>query len=436
MKIEYRERMKRLLGDEFALYEQSLDKPMLKGIRMNPKKISVEYMQKQYGLVQVPFCKEGFYAIDALNGNHVLHKAGAYYMQEPSAMSVVEVLDVQANDWVLDLCAAPGGKSTQVASKLGENGMLVSNDFVLKRASILVSNLERMGACNYMVTSSSTKALCEAFQGHFDKVVVDAPCSGEGMFKKHDAALRAWSQINVEACAKRQLEILEDAYLALKQDGILVYSTCTYAVEENEAVIHVFMSRHSDIELVDIEQAFGRSGVPYKDLEHDKVRRIYPMDGGEGHFIAKLKKTGTQAASKLKMNKQVNIDQTAIKTIQSIKDGDYTYYYQKDNKIYAMYQPFILLDKIHILRQGVYCGELLKGRFEVHHQLFMVQGSTFKRVENCTLEEAIQYIKGNYIDRCIAKGYVALQYEGVIFGFGKSDGQVIKNKYPKGLRIV
>lgn len=202
-------------------------------------------------------------------------------MQEPSASSAVEVLDVQEGDWVLDMCAAPGGKSTQIAAKLQHSGLLVSNEIEAKRAAVLMSNMERLGFSECMITNARPDELAKEMGGWFDKVLVDAPCSGEGMFKKHAKAMDDWSVEHVASCAMRQKLILESAYETLKEEGILVYSTCTYSMEENEEVIYAFLKHHEDMELLDCQVNFGRSGFSYRDLDVTKVRRIFPMDQGK-----------------------------------------------------------------------------------------------------------------------------------------------------------
>ena len=221
----YFTRMKELLQDEFDAYMDSLAKPLYRGLRINLKKADKD----EFNHLDKPsrFCKESYY-VDKPLGNHPLHICGCFYLQEPSASSAVEVLDVKEDDYVLDLCAAPGGKSTQIASHL-KNGYLVSNEIDSKRAQILLSNMERMGVKNMAVTNTSVDRLAKVFHNCFDKILVDAPCSGEGMIKKHDAALNHWSIENIKLCAARQKEILEYAYSMLKPNGILVYSTCTYA---------------------------------------------------------------------------------------------------------------------------------------------------------------------------------------------------------------
>ena len=281
--------MKNLLSDEdFDKYIESFNENYYRGIRINTLKCTVEKACSllPFEVTETPFCDTGFYIPHDVNiGSMVLHHAGAFYSQEPSAMSAVTVLDVKKGDRVLDLCAAPGGKSTQIAAELDGTGLLWSNEIVKNRANILLSNIERMGIRNAVVSSCYPEVLCRNLPEFFDKILVDAPCSGEGMFRKDENAISEWSSEHSKACAERQLAILESASQALKEGGEMVYSTCTFSYIENENVIEQFLARHSDFELVDSGVSFGRPSM-------QKAVRIFPMDGGEGHFAAKLRKKG------------------------------------------------------------------------------------------------------------------------------------------------
>lgn len=419
-------RMKELLQDEYDAYIDSLSKPLYRGLRVNLKKADI----KEFDHLDKPsrFCKESYYVGKPL-GNHPLHICGCFYLQERSASSAVEVLDVKEDDYVLDLCAAPGGKSTQIASHL-KNGYLVSNEIDSKRAQILLSNMERMGVKNMAVTNTSVDQLAKVFHNCFDKILVDAPCSGEGMIKKHDVALNHWSIENIKLCAARQKEILEYAYSMLKPGGILVYSTCTYALEEDEEVVIDFLQKHEDVQLLDPHVTWGRKG--FKNLN---VRRIFPMDGGEGHFIAKLKKTAgsIKNISNLKPCKIDRIVETFLKEqLQTLPK----YYYVDHNKVYGMDMPFVDFKKVKVLRQGVYLGDLIKNRFEPAHAFYMVSDFDYIRKADVSIEEMDAFMHGQVLMKEYEKGYVALCYNGHPFGFGKSDGKQIKNKIPKGLRLL
>lgn len=438
MKEVFLKRMKDMLTEEYDQYICTLDEPAYRGIRVNLLKTDVETFQNEFPYVQekTPFCPLSFYLSRDLKaiGNHPYHTSGLCYLQEPSAASAVEVLDVRKGDWVLDLCAAPGGKSTQIASYLQHTGCLLSNEIESSRAQILMSNAERMGIMENIITNTSPHILCEEVKGHFDKVLVDAPCSGEGMFKKNSQAMDAWSEEHVLACKHRQLHILDSAYLALKQDGILVYSTCTYAMEENEQVIYEFLLNHPDMELINCDVEFGRCGLPYKDLDVSKVRRIFPMDKGEGHFIAKMKRTSDNPPVKLTYEKEQIIPKFVEEFLQEQIQKKPAYVYQKQDQIFIKNTPFIKLKKSKIIRQGVMCGEVRRNRLEPHHHFYMSAAFDFRNKVELKKEEVRVFYSGNVIPIENVKGYCALTYQNHVIGFGKGDGIVIKNKLPKGLR--
>lgn len=422
------ERIKSYIPDEYEAFIASMNREMLRGLRANPKKI--RDLDIRMGLTEKsPFCKDGWY-VDKPLGNHPYHICGAFYLQEPSAGSAVDILDVQPDDMVLDLCAAPGGKSTQIASML-ENGFLVSNEYDTKRSRILLSNMERMGVMNMCITNSDTGKLCSQLQECFDKVLVDAPCSGEGMIKKHDAASDGWSLDNILFCASRQKEILSNAYKALKKDGILVYSTCTYAKEENEDVIEWFISQYPDMVLEKIDKPYGRQGV-----DNSCVRRIFPMDGGEGHFAARLRKTGG-AQKELPVKKSDRIDPVTGQFLHQQLNTSIGYFYIHDDQVFGMNHPFLSLKKIPVIRQGVLLGERLKNRFEPAHAFYMNADWVldYTRKTDLSISEMDQFMHGAQIEHPCPKGFIAVCFKGIPFGYGKSDGIHIKNKIPKGLRF-
>ena len=441
MKELFLKRMQEYLQDEYEAYVKTLEEEAYRGLRVNTAKISVEdFLALQVCDVKPSaICPESFYIPYDIKGlgNHPAHLAGLFYMQEPSASSAVEVLDVQPGDWVLDLCAAPGGKSTQIAAKLRHTGFLVSNEIEMKRAAILMSNMERMGFSECMVTNGHPKDLCSQTKEWFDRVLVDAPCSGEGMFKKHSKAMEDWSEEHVQACAQRQLQILDSAYLALKPGGTMVYSTCTYAMEENEQVIWKFLKEHEDMRLVDAGVSFGRQGFAYEDLESDKVRRILPMDQGEGHFVAKLEKVGKSGVIRMKELKNDRLPAFAEKFIISQLGSIPPYHIILQDRIYVKQSPFVKLDKVHILRQGTLVGDIVKNRIEPHQHLYTsnVYEKQLQSVYDMKDEECELFLRGNVIMASGYKGYTAVTWKHHPLGFVKGDGMVLKNKYPKGLRI-
>lgn len=438
MNSKFLERIQAYIPNEYEDFIQSLNIPLYKGVRVNTKKLSVEkFLPCFENLKPSPFSKDAYY-IDHSIGNHPYHICGGLYMQEPSASSAVTILDPQEDDIVLDLCAAPGSKSTQIARAL-KNGFLLSNEYESKRAQILLSNMERMGVSNFAITNMDTKVLCKQLPQCFDKILVDAPCSGEGMMKKHDAASEKWSMENIELCASRQKEILTNAHQSLKKDGILVYSTCTYAKEENEEVIAWFLKEFDDMELVEIEADFGRPGLETEGMDASKVCRIFPMDHGEGHFIAKLKKNGGSSKS-LPVQNSHKVDGCVQKFLKEQVENPMTYFYvekgKDHDKVFMMNHPFLKLKKGNVVRQGVYVGNVIKSRFEPAHAFYMNEALQYKRTFDCTLEQMDACMHGLELAEKTERGYVAFCFDGLPFGFGKSDGNRITNKIPKGLRLL
>lgn len=281
--------MKAQLGEEYPAFLACYEQPARKGLRFNPLKCEKETLAAclPFPWEPTPFSPLASYAPgDFKPGPLAAHHAGMCYAQEPSAAAAVTVLAPQPGERVLDLCAAPGGKSTQIAALLGNTGLLWSNEIVRSRAGALLSNLERMGAKNAVVSSCHPQTLCEGLRGYFHRVLVDAPCSGEGMFRRDPEALAQWTPQSPAACAHRQGAILDSAALAVGEGGVLVYSTCTFSQEENEGTVRAFLRRHPEFALEPIAVPFGRPALGMPAL------RIYPMDGGEGHFVAKFRRVG------------------------------------------------------------------------------------------------------------------------------------------------
>lgn len=438
MKEAFLNRMREYLQEEYDAYVQSLQQPRFRGLRVNETRCSVEQFLSLSPWTCQPsaICPQSFYIQEEHIGNHPFHLSGVFYLQEPSASSAVEVLDVHLGEWILDLCAAPGGKSTQIASKLKNTGFLLSNEIEFKRAKILLSNMERLGFSEYAITNERPDKIAKVLPGCFDKVLVDAPCSGEGMFKKHEQAMDDWSEEHVRSCAMRQREILRSAYETLRPGGILVYSTCTYAKEENEETIASFLAEFSDMKLVDCGVSFGRSGFARCGIDENKVRRIFPMDGGEGHFIAKMQKDGMEERRKIKEQRKTLVDPCAITFFNEQLMTQDPSLIEQNGKVYARKQSFLFLGKLNVLRQGVLCGEIIKKRFEPHQHFYMasMHQPSLKHSYEMTLEECEQFLKGHPI-AAAQRGFVCMRYKGFPLGFGKGDGNWIKNRYPKGMRM-
>lgn len=438
----FKQRMEQLLASEYDQYVQSLDTPLFQGLRISPRKQELEKTKARLPFLEEPskFARNTWY-IHGQYGLHPAHLQGLFYLQEPSAGSAVELLDVQPDDIVLDLCAAPGSKSTQILDRL-EGGFLVANEIDAKRAQVLLSNMERMGAENFMVTNMDAPTLCKQVKNCFDKILVDAPCSGEGMMKKHEAAIEQWSYDNVLLCAARQKEILQQAWLALKPGGTLVYSTCTYAKEENEENVAWLVDTFKDARQADLNVNWGRAGIETDGMDATKVRRIFPMDGGEGHFAARFEKIKTEdEPSSFVYCKEEKMDKTVQAFLNEQTDTAFSHYYLEKSKdstfVYGMNAPFIKLKKGKVLRQGVYLGELLKGRFEPAHAFYLcktIAKHSLTKTET-TIKQMDDFYHGQQLNIVAPKGYRALCLKGIPYGFGKSSQSRITNKLPKGLRL-
>lgn len=449
--IEFEIRMKKILGKKYDLFIQNFQQPAYKALRINTLKCNFNYLKNSFSFLDKPtqFCENSFYIPTEIQklGNHPLHHAGAFYMQEPSASAVIEAIGIQEGDYVLDLCASPGGKSTQAAAKLNNKGLLVSNEYVYSRTIQLVSNIERMGITNAVITSARPDVLCPQLPEFFDKVIVDAPCSGEGMFRKESAAIENWSVENVISCSDRQLKILESAAESLKCGGKMVYSTCTYSPEENEYVVNEFLKKHSEFTLCEPKIIFGEDAISEyaPDTKNIKfARRIFNFNGGEGHFVAVMKKNGISETQKTK-EKYVKIDKNS--QFLSIFNSFFTDNFVGntpeniqiiDDRVYII--PYYFnLKNVQIVRNGIFSGVCKNGRFVPEHSLFNNVSYKAKQTLNLSLEDdrLKKFLHGDVID-CNAelKGYVQVLINGIPLGFGKASGGILKNHYPKGLRSL
>lgn len=445
---DFFERVSALLTKEdFEIFKNEYNKPAFRGVRVNTLKCDRDkFLSFAEGISEddtTPFCKEGFYISEDcdLGGNHPLHHAGAIYFQEPSAMSAVSLLGAEKGDAVLDLCAAPGGKSTQIASALGGTGLLWSNEIVKSRANILLGNIERCGVNNAVVSNTDPDTLCNALEGVFDKVLVDAPCSGEGMFRRDHAVYSEWTPEHSDACSVRQLKILESAKKALRAGGILVYSTCTFSKAENEDVIAKFLEANPDFELLESTENFGRPSLDGKSV------RIYPMDGGEGHFGAKLRKKDDGWGNSRRDLRLIPTDERKIPSV--VKEFFEDTFINTDfaKRLYVHSDNVFILPELcpeikgtGVIRAGVFAGTVKKNYFEPHHALFMsADKANIKRVVDLKMDDVRikKFLHGEEISvEGNIKGYTAVCVEGIVTGFGKVSGGMLKNKYPKGLRIL
>ena len=473
--IEFTERMKELLGDEYDAFLATYDRENYRALRLNPLKATIEQLELcRNNLEQVPWESNGFYfAEDVRPGIHPYHGAGVYYIQEPSAMLPVNWLEPEPGELVLDLCAAPGGKTTQIGGLMKGEGILVCNEIEGKRAKILSENIERMGISNAIVLNEDPNHLKDIFVEYFDRILVDAPCSGEGMFKKNDNAIGEWSLENVLMCADRQKMILDAAASMLKPGGCLVYSTCTFSPEEDEKCIEHFIQSHSDYELI-------------------KMQRLFPHKvKGEGHFVAKLiKKSGDASGGYVSTGVYRGVELCEGNDKQSGKEKKNKKASAKKNDNIALLYEFLNenvinwqsllggrllefgdnfylypegafnLTGIKVIRPGLQLGSVKKGKFEPSHSLALHlgkddfaktvnistdtitdKGEGIKNIElfgnyanSVPFKTAYDYINGQTFNYEGENGWYLICLDGYSLGFGRLASGIMKNYYPKGLR--
>ena len=450
--IEFEKKMKAFLGDEWDDFLYSYDNNRFQALRFNTLKVQSpeERMRilktlKISSDKKVSWADEAYYFDENVRpGKHPYHEMGLYYIQEPSAMSAAALLAPKPGMRVLDLCAAPGGKSTQLATYLGDSGLLVSNEINTQRSRILSQNIERMGIKNAIVTNEDSFVLASHFPGFFNAIQVDAPCSGEGMFRKLPEAIEQWSMENVAICAARQKEILDNAAVMLKPGGTIVYSTCTFSKEENEDVIEYFLERHPDFTLEEMERFW-----PHK------------VDG-EGHFVAKLVRRGCvdtdlKADRKTKKNKNSKnrknetkpaltkenmkllsefLDETISEDMAAwIKNSRLVMF---GEQLYRLPDMEVDIKGLKVQRAGLHIGEFKKQRFEPSHSLALDAKNVVKLT--CDNPQTIGFFNGQSVmlsDEQAAeckKGWALVCVDGYPAGWGKVNGAQVKNHYPKGLR--
>ncbi|GAB2700396.1 RsmB/NOP family class I SAM-dependent RNA methyltransferase [Paenibacillus thermoaerophilus] len=440
----YLEQMTRQLGPvEAEAFLNSYAAARTYGLRLNTAKLTAddprfEAIRDAFGLEPVPWCPTGYaYPEQARPGKHPYHAAGAYYIQEPSAMSAAELLAPRPGELVLDLAAAPGGKATHIADKLAGTGLLVANEIHPGRAAILSENIERMGITNAIVVSAAPDALIRRFGAIFDAVMLDAPCSGEGMFRKDPDAVREWSPEQVEACAARQEDVLSRAADLVKPGGRLVYSTCTFNERENEGVLANFLAARPDWELVRTERYW-----PHRTL-------------GEGHFAALLRKRDEAGSESVRRKsgrrrpdkaaadawKQAEAMLREIAPGLALPAGEPLLF---GDRLFWMPSlpdrplPEGWADGLKVPRPGLHVADVRKNRLEPAHALAMALTAERARAANYASgsPEADAYLRGETIapTEGLAPGWCLVAVDGLPLGWGKCTGDTVKNHLPKGLR--
>jgi len=453
--VAFTDKMKKLLGNEYDEYLACYDETRLYGLRVNTKKISVEEFKKicPFEIKPIPWIENGFYydgeKIQA--AKHPYYFAGLYYLQEPSAMTPANRLPIEPGDKVLDVCAAPGGKATELGAKLKGEGVLIANDISNSRAKGLLKNIEVFGIGNVLVLSEEPGKLEEYFPEYFDKILIDAPCSGEGMFRKDKKMVKAWEEHGPEFFAKIQRSIVTQAARMLKPGGMMLYSTCTFDPEENEGTIEYLIEQYPEFEIKEIRPYEGFAcGKPEVTKSQDesltKTVRIWPHKmHGEGHYVALLQKGEKTGGNALKpsKNKAKKVPDEILEFFKDIDwDMDWSRLELYSEKVYYMPKDIPNVKGIRFLRTGLYLGDLKKNRFEPSQSLAMcLKKEEYKNTVNLTAddERVIKYLKGETIDvddivSLKAKGWQLVLIDGYPLGWGKLANGTLKNKYLPGWR--
>lgn len=437
--MDYKQYLKKILNDdEIELMNKEYNNEAVTSLRINLLKSNCSEFDKLFNLEKHNYVDEAYYydKNKLAMGKNPLHNAGMYYIQDASAMMVAKLLNVKEEDKVLDICAAPGGKSSQVASYLKGTGLLVSNDVSSKRVKDLSENIERMGAKNVIVMNESVDKISSKFKGYFDKVILDAPCSGQGMFRKNSLTYDDWTYDKTLRLSEVQKDLILKSYNCLKKGGVLVYSTCTFAVEENEEVIE-YLLENTDASVIKIkeEKDFSNS------LGINGAIRLYPFRfKGEGHFICLIQcndehecniKNGNKCASRkdLELYREFEDKYLNIKL-----DGDFI---KMGEELHLLMQDCFSLDGLKVIRNGIHLGTIKEKRFEPNHAFAMFLKKEY--VKNHVDFEyndnnIINYLKGFTLETVNKKGYLLVCVNGISLGWAKDDGRYLKNLYPKGLR--
>lgn len=454
---QFKVKMAALLKEEWPRLLAEWERPPYLGLRVNTLKINPRDFKSRapFELTPVPWCGEGFYlAGEERPGKYPWYQAGLYYLQEPSAMTPAACLGVEPGDKVLDLCAAPGGKSTQLATLLQGQGLLVSNDNSAERVKTLAFNLEHWGASNVLVANEEPDRLAGVFPQYFDKILVDAPCSGEGMFRRDPALIRRWEEYS-RICPALQRNILEEAARMLWPGGKLLYSTCTFSPEENEGTVAAFLERHPEFRLLELPLAYGwEPGRPEwaeggNTAALERTRRLWPhWVRGEGHFLALLQKWDRGPGPLSHMSSVSSPDLPPLlkggglepfltfmkENLTSPLPGQYL---RKGQYVYSCPEGLPDLTGLQILRPGLFTGIIKSNRFEPSQALAMsLKPADAIRSVTLTPEAAKSYLKGETLMLEGEKGWTLVLLEEFPLGWGKSTGGFLKNNYPSSWRLM
>lgn len=435
--------------NEYEEFLESYNQPRHYGLRVNTLKISVEDFLRisPFALEPIPWTKDGFYYKEGENpGRHPYYHAGLYYIQEPSAMLPGAVMDAQPGECVLDLCAAPGGKTVQMAAAMKGQGLLLANDISADRVKALVKNIELCGIRNAVVTNETPEKLARNFKGFFDRILVDAPCSGEGMFRKDEDAARSWENFKCEKCAGMQRDILDHVDKMLKPGGYMVYSTCTFSPEEDEAMIAEFMDKQGNYEICPIPKvagiADGRPEWANGNPELAKTARLWPHRmRGEGHFVALLRKktaaADTPNRSSFANPKDMKLDSFYAFVRENLNIEIEGVFDMKGSNLYCLPHQLPDMSGLKVAKFGWYLGEFIKDKFEPSHSMVIALAQRdLKNVMDLGKDDrmVLSYLKGETLMIEGKKGYTAICVDGYTLGWAKQTGDMLKNMYPKGWR--
>lgn len=440
----FRTQMKSILGDGYDAFERALcEGEAVRALRINPFKCPER--DAVLGVLDaepLSYDPDGYVFRSEGIGRSPVHHGGAIYVQDPGAMSAIAAVPIERGWRAADFCAAPGGKSAQIAAAIGEEGILYSNEYVSARAKILVGNTERLGLRSQVITNVDTAYYAKWFDSYFDFVAVDVPCSGEGMFRKNELALTEWSEDNVNACVARAREILDNAAGTVRAGGLLLFSTCTFNVRENEEQVADFLERHPDYELTAPKEEVCRvtaPGIGGRLAHPEYCRRFYPhISPGEGQFLALMRRK-TRGEPTCNFNSALapltKAEKNAVSTfLKDNLDLPREYAAAKAGECAVLIKEGTAVPPFGVYRAGVALGEIRGERLVPHHQLFSAFGDRFFRKVPLDGREAEAYLHGEEIAKACPDGYCVLTYRGIVLGGGKASGGRIKNHYPKGLR--
>lgn len=444
---DFQNKMTNLLGDESHAFFEALDKPQQKGITVNYARMEENVFLQNFDneIEKIPLVDNGYYVGNFKFADNIFNHLGVIYSQEPSAMYPVEMLDIKEGDRVLDVCASPGGKSIQILEKLNGTGILVSNEIVFKRAKILQENISRMGFDNCIITCNSPEDF-ENIDCQFDRILVDAPCGGEGMIRKANFDIDNYSPNAIDTNAKRQLKILNSVKHLLKDGGRLVYSTCTYDIRENEGVIAQFLKDNNDFEIINKNEFLSvcDKGIKIENFDTQLALRRYPHKcRGEGQFMIALVKKSTSAeipppkTSTFKnyckiSNKERNIIND---TFRYVVDTNHMEFVKKDNFIFTIPQTKINTFDLNVMYPGTFVGEIKQGILKVSHEFYHTFGKNFYHKIDLDHDQANKYLRGEELSIDEPNNIYAVTYLSTALGGGKAVNGRLKNYYSKDLRI-